>query len=75
MPPVLQPEAPTEGEAVTVTTVTTYSTKTHPTLWDAERWAELYFDATGEVPQFVGHTVRKFPDGRIVATPQNGDTP
>jgi len=55
-----------------VTTVTTYSEKVHPSRRDAETWAAIYFDATGEVPEFVGHTVRKYHDGNIVATPVEG---
>lgn len=54
---------------MTVTTVTSYSKRVHPTLRDAELWAELFYDATGEVPEFVGHTVTKSTSGTITATP------
>lgn len=42
---------------MTVTTVTSYSTKTHPSLADALGWAELYWDVTGEIPRIEGYVV------------------
>lgn len=51
-----------------VTTVTSYSEKVHPSKHDAELWAAIFYDATGEIPRAPGYTVRKYPDGNITLT-------